>query len=332
LATAGAAGSGIVIIRTGGNVIGNSRNIYANGGSVLFAAGNDSGGGAGGTIFFDVPSTASFTGTLNVNVRGGKGGDVNFTPGCHGNGGGGGGGVVIFSVPQPPASAVSITSGGGPSSRNQDGSDCANLATPFFCTTAAGDGGQIIAGSIVLLPVELLSFTAQKQNTNQVLVAWETASEKNNAYFIVEKSTNGTTFFEVAKVLGRSNSTSLQKYNLTDYNPFVGMNYYRLKQVDIDGTVSYSKIVNVLFDELLSLSAELYPNPTNTNSFNINLSNYSGKVAIEVVDITGRSLATEITQSNTIFQVKLLNPTVSGVYLVRIATENGTITRKIVLQ
>ncbi len=98
------------------------------------------------------------------------------------------------------------------------------------------------------LPVELLSFSAFKNKDNTVLLSWETATEKNNAYFIIERSTNGTTFEAIGKVVGATTSNELNKYSFTDASTVVGTNYYRLKQVDIDGKSTYSptKVVEVL--------------------------------------------------------------------------------------
>ena len=110
-----------------------------------------------------------------------------------------------------------------------------------FSTFAIGNK----SGGFNALPIELINFTAtlneQKNNLD-----WATASESNNDYFEVEKSTNGTDFEFLDKVKSKSaNGTSryVLNYSTIDENPFNGYNYYRLKQVNFDGTFEYSKIV-----------------------------------------------------------------------------------------
>ena len=98
------------------------------------------------------------------------------------------------------------------------------------------------------LPVTLLYFEA-KSVENSVDIAWTTASEINNDHFIVERSIDGSTFNEVTKARGAGNSSNVNEYSATDYYPASGLSYYRLKQVDFDGAVSYSDIVAVMIKE-----------------------------------------------------------------------------------
>lgn len=109
-----------------------------------------------------------------------------------------------------------------------------------------------------LLPIELLGFTAEPVEKN-VLAKWVTASETNNDYFTVERSSNGVTFSEVGKVLSAASSTTIQSYQLLDANPLSGVSYYRLKQTNINGSFTYSKIVAVSILENMTVS--IYPNP-----------------------------------------------------------------------
>ncbi|MBK9423627.1 MAG: hypothetical protein IPN54_05800 [Bacteroidetes bacterium] len=86
------------------------------------------------------------------------------------------------------------------------------------------------------LPVELLYFNAFKYN-EQVKVEWVTATEINNDYYIVERSSDGTDFEMVEVVPGAGNSNFLINYFIFDKDPFSGKSYYRLKQVDFDGAI-----------------------------------------------------------------------------------------------
>jgi hypothetical protein len=96
----------------------------------------------------------------------------------------------------------------------------------------------------VMLPVELLSFDARFED-EVVVVDWVTGSETNNECFTVERSKNGEDFDIVTNVAGAGNSSFTINYEITDYSPFSGNSYYRLKQTDFDKTTSYSDVVAV---------------------------------------------------------------------------------------
>jgi len=138
------------------------------------------------------------------------------------------------------------------------------------------------------LPVELTAFLVKKMVGRAVLVSWTTASEYNNAYFLVQRSTNGVDYVDLSKQLAKSGENTVRQYSFTDNNPAAGINYYRLVQVDLDGKqkVYDGKAINITLssDNMISL----YPNPvagTNTkfevldkNVIKAQLTNVSGKV------------------------------------------------------
>lgn len=102
------------------------------------------------------------------------------------------------------------------------------------------------AGTAVL-PVQLSSFTATPQNKT-TLIKWTTSQELSNDYMAVERSSDGRNFTEIGRVQGAGNSDEAQQYSLIDKQPMAGVNYYRLRQVDFDGTTHFHKIVSVHFD------------------------------------------------------------------------------------
>ncbi len=106
-----------------------------------------------------------------------------------------------------------------------------------------------------LLPVELSRFTA-KAKDEKVLLSWATSSERNNAYFDVEKSTDGIYFEKITRVDGNNNANQEIDYIAWDENPFNGVNYYRLKQVDLNGDYSYSKTEVVAYE---AMEVTVYP-------------------------------------------------------------------------
>lgn len=132
---------------------------------------------------------------------------------------------------------------------------------------AGGAGSGFAFSSIgtpiqgVPLPITLLNFTAQRSGA-QVLLQWQTSMEDNNDHFDVERSPDGAGFVFLTSVAGYGNSTTQQRYQAIDPNPFQAYNYYRLKQVDKDGKDRYSKIVFVdMLANATGFSVKVYPNP-----------------------------------------------------------------------
>ena len=106
-----------------------------------------------------------------------------------------------------------------------------------------------IGNFVEILPIQLLSFTAQKYNNDHnSLIQWSTASETNNNKFIVERSADLIEFTTIGEQNGAGNSHVAHDYSLVDAQPLNGVNYYRLKQVNFDGTFEYSNIVSLSFD------------------------------------------------------------------------------------
>ena len=109
------------------------------------------------------------------------------------------------------------------------------------------------------LPVKLTSFNAELEG-RKVLCAWETASEINNDYFIVERSADGSNYVSIGTVKGAGNSTYVSYYSFTDEEPLSGNNYYRLKQKDFDGAFTYSETEYVYMETKVAYT--LFPNPS----------------------------------------------------------------------
>ncbi|HHB78031.1 MAG TPA: T9SS type A sorting domain-containing protein [Saprospiraceae bacterium] len=105
---------------------------------------------------------------------------------------------------------------------------------------------QTYDGAAFVLPIELVAFDAFAKN-NHVTLTWETATETNNDYFHVERSTNGQRFEVIGKVIGAGNSTTTQRYTFIDPTPAHGTNYYRLSQTDFDGKSETFDVVSVDF-------------------------------------------------------------------------------------
>jgi hypothetical protein len=118
------------------------------------------------------------------------------------------------------------------------------------------------------LPVELITFAASKQPDYTVLLKWQTANEINNAHFEVERSDDAIQFSKIATVDGNGTTSTLSNYQHVDNESAIILQsnknlYYRLKQVDVDGSYTYSQIVTV-FDNTRVSDISVYPNPANS--------------------------------------------------------------------
>jgi roadblock/LC7 domain-containing protein len=111
------------------------------------------------------------------------------------------------------------------------------------------------------VPVELVNFTATKDK-NKAVLSWKVASEINNKGFEIERSTNVSTWKTIDFVKGKGTTTETTVYSATDATPSVGINYYRLKQVDFDGKFEYSPVQSVNFDGANKGTVKIFPNPT----------------------------------------------------------------------
>jgi len=146
-------------------------------------------------------------------------------------------------------------------------------------------GGTATAGvDGTTLPVSLSDFNA-KVLDNSVELSWATTVETNNDYFQIERSSNGRAFEMIDRVEGANNSVTLKNYTSIDRNPNTGDNYYRIKQVDLNGAFTYSDIVLV---EMLSRNTmRMYPMPV-SNQLTIDYtSSQTEQASIMLVDALG---------------------------------------------
>ena len=184
------------------------------------------------------------------------------------------------------------------------------------------------------VPVELTGFTAEIKD-EVVILNWKTATEKNNKGFAIEKSPNKIKWVEIGFVSGSGTTLSPAEYSYTDKPVFQGNNYYRLRQMENDGSYEYSGVVciSVPFEGGFYLSSN-YPNPFNpaTNiAFNIP---YSTVISLKVYDILGNEVACllkgykEAGRYNIKFDAGNL---ASGTYIYKLESKGFTEAKKMVL-
>ena len=160
-----------------------------------------------------------------------------------------------------------------------------------------------------VLPIELLSFSVDCRN-DLIELVWNTASEINNDYFSIEKSIDGDSWQLIAKIKAAGNSTSFQRYSISDPAPYKKNLYYRLKQTDFDGNFKYS--ASIVLNNCKEKFSEInvFPNPTN-KVLNISYGEeVSEIVEIAIFDVSGKMIKTQTLTPTTISLENLIN----GVY------------------
>lgn len=171
-----------------------------------------------------------------------------------------------------------------------------------------------IGNNLTPLPVKLLDFNAVAQaDQKSVLVTWETAEEKDNARFDVQRSTDGNIWSVIGSVEASGNSASVNNYQFLDANPAL-VNFYRLKSVDANESFELSGVRKVDFNNLNSDIVKIYPNPSN-GTLNISVNETA---TYSILDVNGKIVA----EGDVNGQIKLTDlPT--GLYMVKVlAGEN----------
>jgi hypothetical protein len=176
------------------------------------------------------------------------------------------------------------------------------------------------------LPVELVYFQAKAESISKVKLEWKTTWEKNNSYFLLERSADAKTFQTIGTIDGKGDTNSESLYSFIDSNPNAGNNYYRLAQVDRSASVSeegkktLSRIVNVNLGE--SDALVLMPNPT-SDLVKIQLANNIEISSARLIRTNGQ----EINLGKITGDINLKNyPT--GQYLLEVKTSAGDVYRK----
>jgi hypothetical protein len=163
----------------------------------------------------------------------------------------------------------------------------------------------------ITLPIELTNFQA-KANQKSALLTWTTASEKDNALFNIEQSTNGTDFQTIGEVKGQGTTAASTHYSFEHATPSVGVNYYRLKQVDINGEATYSAVRTVVFGK-----TGLIVKPTLVQeAVNVVVSD-DVATTISIFNMSGQQVLTAKAQGEQRIDVSTLP---IGLYMIRTAT------------
>lgn len=334
----GAVGGGIVLIRA--NVFrGNNRQIRSYANAAAQAQGDGAGGGgSGGTVLIE---TNNFFNNITVDVFGGRGGNQNWSGAnntCMGTGGGGGGGIFWHSgVATPGAGTVTVNAAGG-----NAGIQVGTCAGDGTTGAAPGNAGATLSGLVIpqsftppnncVLPVMFSQIRANQQN-DQVKIVWSTASEINNEYFIVERSTDGENFSEIGRHPSNGNSDSFTSYTLFDEEPKMGNNFYRIRQVDFNGQTTVSGAQKVKFHVDHQLELQVFPNPIEEGEMlrATFVMPYEGFARIRMSDAYGRPVFEQTNDLQKGF-IDLKVPTEAiptGIYFLKVNTQDFSEVRRV---
>ena len=292
----GAPGAGIAIILAD-SIFGNAGTIYARGAQAGTGAGDGvGGGGAGGTVLVQA-RTFHATSPFGVQAFGGQGGISSWSVNTYnskGKGGGGGGGVFWYSGGTVPGNFTIDVSGGAAGYESSSGN-----APCYLQTGGATDGGAGAAMTnlsipqsttgfpVCVLPVEYSHITAEKAGS-MARIDWQTYQELNASHFEIERSIDGQDFQAIGSVMSQGERGG--EYTYTDVEPFAGVNFYRLRQFDLDGSDRVSKVVAVSYGEDDIILTKLYPNPVRVSDpLNLELGIPQGQAArVLVMDAIGK--------------------------------------------
>jgi len=177
---------------------------------------------------------------------------------------------------------------------------------------------RITAATLGALPVSLAYF-AVKSAENGHLLTWETSFEFNSDFFEVQRSTDMKTWEYLAEIKSLQNSHKSEQYQFTDIHPQEGINYYRLRLVDLDGSYTFSHIRSIVNEGVLAIKA--YPNPT-FQKLEVIVADWQNVQRIQVLDLQGR----EWYKSEKSSHVNLINTIsfIPGTYLVHITYFDNT--------
>lgn len=173
-----------------------------------------------------------------------------------------------------------------------------------------------------ILPIELVNFECVKKVDHNQL-RWETKSELNNDYFLVEKSYDGVYFESIRKINGAGNSSVNRQYVHNDHDISYQTVYYRLRQVDFDGEETFSNVLTVKRDPS---QITIYPNPT-SGTLNIDFASHPNtNFTLHLTDALGQTSTVTFekdTYSSTVYSLDAMEDLPGGIYFVRIDDEFG---------
>ena len=204
--------------------------------------------------------------------------------------------------------------------------------TVTVSTTLVANAWYTVSTTVAPLPVELTAFTATARELD-ALLKWTTASEHNSAWFAIERSLNGTDWTEIGRKAAAGNSSATLSYNFADLlaGRKAAAFYYRLNQIDIDGTSHLSAPQYVQFAKTIEFAVDAYPIPMQQYLTLDLVSPNAGPLKIELYDMTGRLVISQQENAplgSSRYQVDV-RTLATGNYTLRTSQGGNQVTRKV---
>lgn len=207
--------------------------------------------------------------------------------------------------------------------------DNSDVQDPIMSVAAAGVYNIPLTIQSTILPITLVSFTAEKQSKSEALLQWESEMEIGFDKFQIERATSSNKFENIGSVDSKGNG----RYRFIDKNPQPGKNYYRLKMIDLDGKFEYSSVRELSFENELELI--LHPNPSLDGNVSFELLGLDSNVSLglSITDASGKLVKSTFfngLENNDLNMLHVSNA--KGLYYLRFTLSNGHIfTKKLII-
>lgn len=244
--------------------------------------------------------------------------------------------ALLSGVPGSGSTPTTLTSVSNSNTLTYTHTGLANNTTRYYyLLVTQADGHRAWTSPIwytrndAVLPITLSSFTAKATQQNTIDLKWVTASEYNNDRFEIEHSVDGSNFKLLGTVKGKLKSTELTEYKFKHEQPSAGINYYRLKQIDADGSSTYSDLVAASFK-----TKEIKFNNHVIREGQISFAIETPSIVdaqLQIIDISGKVIATENKKLQVgINTFDLYIPEIpTGIYTAMLKTSLGTLSYKL---
>lgn len=182
------------------------------------------------------------------------------------------------------------------------------------------------------LPIQLVSFASVVAN-NKVLLSWTAENEIDGKYYEIERSNNGIDFTPIDKIISKNYNGNFNTYQAADLLPSNGLNFYRIKIIEKNGVVTYSKIITQRIVSNNGIHISINPNPF-VDRVNINVDlQQASSIQINLVDAVGRIILAKSVKGNTgvnWINLDKLDKLPKGLYSISIKTNNGLTQKKLI--
>lgn len=206
--------------------------------------------------------------------------------------------------------------------------------SPNFTFSTLGNGDFTLAWNFIALPIQFLELKAKAVNYEKVAVTWITNDEEQIARFEIQGSRDGGKTFEtLGQASGKGNGRGVQNYEFIDTKPTSGINYYRLRQVDVNGLERFTKIITANIDK--PITVKVTPNPVNKGEpVNIDIPHLTvgSTIRVKLHDIQGNTVKAKNISVSDQMQFTIPASAATGLYILKIDIDGKAYQSKLVVK